>query len=111
MGDDPGGGVGQRFVEVHGGTALVENRVDELVRDEGVGAFVAALMAEGLGEEIGFPPFGHGEVFEGGEGAFEAAAVFFGLPARADEDGAEAVGFLVQVKNAIEKPERLLLGV
>ena len=26
-------------------------------------------------------------------------------------DGAEAVGFLVQVKNAIEKPERLLLGV
>ena len=26
-------------------------------------------------------------------------------------DGAEAVGFLVQVRNAIEKPERLLLGV
>lgn len=26
-------------------------------------------------------------------------------------DGAEAVGFQVHVKNAIEKPERLLLGV
>ena len=48
VGDDAGSGEGEGFVDIHGGAPSVEQGVDEFVCDEGVGAFVAALVAEGF---------------------------------------------------------------
>ena len=55
MGDDAGGGHGERLVDVDGRFAVGDECVDELSRDEGGAAAVAAVVAHGFGQAIGLP--------------------------------------------------------
>jgi len=55
VGYDAGDGVGQGFVDVDLGPAACDERVDELVRDEGVLALVAGVVPHRFGEHVGLP--------------------------------------------------------
>lgn len=96
MGDDAGDGVGEGFGDVDGGFAVVENGFDEFVGEESVGAFVAGVVAEGRGEEIGGPPFGSFVFFEHGTLAGETGVVLFLESGPANRCGEEAVGVVVE---------------
>jgi hypothetical protein len=61
-----------------------------------VGAFVAAVVAEGGGKHVSRPPFFLFVFFEDGGLAGEASGVFFGSGAPFDRCGAEAVGVGVE---------------
>src|SRR3954454_7246764 len=90
--DDPRRGVGDRLVDAHGRQSLLEQGLDELMGQERVRAFVAAVVAERGREHVGLPPLALPILFEGRELPDEASAVLLGLAAAPDDDRAEAVG-------------------
>ena len=88
MRDHAGGGESHGSVNVDQGLATLDEGVDELVGNETMGAFMAAVMAEGFGQEVGLPPSGRGIALDHLRGARKAAAIFLRGRLRTDDDGA-----------------------
>lgn len=103
MGDDAGGGVGDGAIDVDGGFALVENGVDEFVGEKGMGALVAAVVAERGGQHVRCPPLFLLIPFEHRGLAGEAAGVLFRKRAPLDRGRAHAVGVGVEEAHFVTK--------
>ena len=74
MRDHAGGGESHGSVNVDQGLATLDEGVDELVGNETMGAFMAAVMAEGFRQEVGLPPSGRGIALDHLRRAGKAAA-------------------------------------
>jgi hypothetical protein len=58
MSHDSGRGISYSFINVNSGQSLMDERVDELVGDEGVGTLVTGIVTQRFGKHVCRPPLG-----------------------------------------------------
>src|SRR5580693_337556 len=82
----------------------MDQRIDELLSQEGMRSVVAAVVAKRLSEHLRLPPFRQLVGFALGELSGESRVVFFDLIGGASNDCASSVGVRIEETQLIAVP-------